>query len=173
MGAFLDPVIYNLLDDDDRQSAKRAIYQKLKNMNCAYFPSSSTLTIETVTTTTRKVDPLQKLAAICHRVSSSTTSTTTNRTVTIDEELSEYIKAAQSANNFQKFWSDHDKYLPRLSTLVRRINAIPSTSVASESLFSVASYLNRKHRSSLSSQTLRYLLVLKDRSIVENLESNN
>ena len=92
--------------------------------------------------------------------------------MTLDEEISAYVEAARSANNFQSFWISHEKSLPRLAQLVRRTHIIPATSVASEALFSVASFLNRKQRCALSSRTLRYLLVLKDRHLLDKLESN-
>ena len=90
--------------------------------------------------------------------------------MTLDEEISAYVEAAKSSTDFQSFWKQHSKSLPRLAHLVRRVNIIPATSVASESLFSIASFLNRKQRSSLSSRTLRYLLVLKDRHLIDKLE---
>ena len=92
--------------------------------------------------------------------------------MSLDEEISSYIKAAQSSNDFRQFWITHSKQLPRLSSLVRRVNVIPSTSITSEALFSVASFLHRKQRSSLSSKTLRYLLILKNRHVLEQFEQN-
>ena len=90
--------------------------------------------------------------------------------MTLDEEISNYIKAAKYADDFQQFWISHDQELPRLSSLVRQTNVIPATSISSEALFSVASFLQRKQRSSLSAKTLRYLLVLKNRHVLEKFE---
>jgi hypothetical protein len=86
--------------------------------------------------------------------------------------MSFYIKlaSAKNADDFQRFWIENGKQLPRLANLCRRVNIVPSTSISSESLFSIASFLNRKQRSSLSSQTLRYLLVLKNRHVIDKLE---
>ena len=118
-----------------------------------------------------KTNPLEKLANLCGYNSTQTTTTTTShKSFTLDEEISAYIDAAQSASDFPQFWTSHHQSLPRLSHLVRRVNIIPATSVASESLFSTASFLNRKQRSSLSSRSLRYLLVLKGRHIIDKLE---
>ncbi|CAF3479145.1 unnamed protein product, partial [Rotaria sp. Silwood2] len=77
--------------------------------------------------------------------------------MSLDEEISSYIKAELSptTNNFQDFWTSYCTKLPRLSSLVRRVNVIPATFVTSEALFSVASFLQRKQRASLSSRTLR------------------
>jgi hypothetical protein len=87
---------------------------------------------------------LQQLALICGHTVNLTTSIKFKRSMTIDEELSAYIEAAQFATNFQKFWINHEKSLPRLARLTKRLNVIPATSVASERLFTVASFLNRK-----------------------------
>jgi hypothetical protein len=165
------------MDEDDRKKAKKLIFKKLANTSVGHITSSSTSSSSssssstTVTTTTKvKLNSLEKLAALCgHTVSSSTAS---NQAMTLDEELSTYIKAAKTADNFQSFWVVYGKKLPRLSSLVRRVNVIPATSVASEALFSIASFLHRKQRSSLSSRTLRYLLVLKNRHLIDKLEQN-
>ncbi|CAF2982201.1 unnamed protein product [Rotaria sp. Silwood2] len=72
--------------------------------------------------------------------------------MTVDEEISRYIKlaSAKSADDFQQFWIENGKQLPRLANLVRRMNIIPATSISSEALFSIASFIHRKQRSSLS-----------------------
>ncbi|CAF2843424.1 unnamed protein product, partial [Rotaria sp. Silwood2] len=169
IAAFLDPVIYKLLTDDDRKSAKKVIFKKLKNVAASsiIIPSFST---QRTTANTSISNPLQKLAMICGQAVPVATTTVSTRSMTLDEEISGYIEATQSDVNFQEFWVSHEKSFPRLSRLVRRINIIPATSVASEALFSTASFLNRKHRSALSSRTLRYLLILKNRHLLDKLE---
>ena len=162
------------MNDSDRKMAKKIIFRKLNNTSGTHMILSSLSPITTTTTTTTtpavttvKLNPLEKLAFICGRTISSST---VKKPITLDEEISCYIKAAKSADNFQEFWISRHKQLPRLSNLVRRTNVIPATSVASEALFSVASFLHRKQRSSLSSKTLRYLLVLKNRRVLEKFE---
>jgi hypothetical protein len=49
-----------------------------------------------------------------------------------------------------------------LARLVRHYCIMPMTSVASESAFSMAGYIQRKHRSSLSATTLRYSMLLRN-----------
>jgi len=171
LAAFLDPTIYNLLSDDDRKSAKKLIFKRLNDLPTSniVLPSSSTTT---TTSTITKSSALQKLALLCGHNINLTTSTASKRPMTIDEELSAYIEAARSATSFQEFWVNHHKSLPRLARLVRRVCIIPASSVASERLFSIGSFLNRKQRSSLSSQTLRYLLDLKDQHILDKLQQD-
>ena len=48
-----------------------------------------------------------------------------------------------------------------LASAVRKYCIIPASSVAVESAFSEANFIQRKERSSLSSKNLRYTLVLK------------
>ena len=67
----------------------------------------------------------------------------------------------KQAQEFETFWNEKQTLLPILSSLVRRFSIIPATSVASESAFSLAGYINRKQRCSLSPTTIRYLMVLK------------
>lgn len=153
------------MDDNDRKLAKKIIFRKLNNVNVDHLSSSSLTT--TAANNTR--NPLEKLAAVCGRVFNSSTM---KKPMTLDEEISSYIKAAQGVDNFQQFWTAHSKELPRLSLLVRQTNVIPVTSVASEALFSVASFLQRKQRASLSSRTLRYLLVLKNRHVLEKFQGD-
>ena len=54
-------------------------------------------------------------------------------------------------------------------SVVRAFNIIPASSIASESLFSIAGYVKRKHRSFLASNTLRYTMILRDHDIVNGL----
>ena len=170
----MDPTIYKYLNDDDKKSAKKLIFKKLNNLpstisSSRVLSSSSTSTSKIATS---KPNSLQYLAMICGHSVTFTTSAVSKQPITLDEELSLYVDAARSATDFQEFWITHEKSLPRLARLVRRTNIIPATSVASEALFSIASFLNRKQRSSLSSRTLRYLLVLKSRHNIDKLELN-
>ena len=175
MAAFLDPTIYNLMSENDRKTAKKLIYKKLNNVSIDHLTvsssSMSSTTSKTTTTTTAPsliLNPLNKLATICGH--SMFLSVTTRKSLSLDEEISLYIKEAQSAVDFKSFWVAHTNELPRLSNLVRRVNVIPATSVASEAVFSVANFLQRKQRSSLSSKTLRYLVVLRNRQVLEKFE---
>ena len=85
----------------------------------------------------------------------------TPNTLTLKEELSLYLSKCKASNDFDTFWKENQTSMPLLASFVRRYGIIPATSVASESAFSVAGYVNRKQRSSLSPSTLRYLMVLK------------
>jgi len=91
------------------------------------------------------------------------TNQSNTRSVSADVEISLFLSAIKTKDNFKQFWSTHRQSFPRLITLVYRYCLVPATSVASESAFSIAGFIARKQRSSLSSRTLRHLLVLKYR----------
>ena len=58
--------------------------------------------------------------------------------------------------------------MPLLSKLVRNYCITHASSVPSDSAFSMANYIQRKQRSSLSSKQLRYQMLLKDKLVVES-----
>ncbi len=151
--------------EDDRQLTKKLIFGKLKNTNLDHVALSSSATASGNV----KRNPFDKLATSC---GFSITSSAKKRPMTLNKEISNYIKAARDADDFQQFWALHGKELPHLSNLVRRTNVIPATSISSEAVFSVASFLQRKQRSSMLSTTLRYLLVLKNRQVLEKFEKD-
>ena len=53
---------------------------------------------------------------------------------------------------------------------MRKTNIICATSCASESAFSIAGYIQRRNRSSLSSQVLRYSIMCKDAAKIEEIK---
>ena len=56
-----------------------------------------------------------------------------------------------------------------MSAVVKEVCIIMATSCASESAFSVAGYLQRKARSSLSSKALRYSILTKEAPKIEKI----
>jgi hypothetical protein len=72
------------------------------------------------------------------------------------------MATARSASNFSQYWLNHKANLSQLLQFVKRYNCIPATSVLCESKFSIAGYIQRKTRSSLSSSALRYTMVLRE-----------
>lgn len=156
------------MSDTDRLAAKSLVSKKLEESSISCSTVSQASTSLSTTNTFIKYTPLEKLATLCGRT--ITPSSVNDKVMSLDEEISSYIKSARSSNNFQEFWVAHDKQLPRLASLVRRVNVIPATSICSEALFSIGNFLQRKQRSSLSSKTLRYLLVLKNRHVLDKFE---
>lgn len=58
-----------------------------------------------------------------------------------------------------EFWKDQNQ-LPKLKKYALELLTSPASSVSSESAFSVANYLARKERSSLSPESLRMTMLL-------------
>ncbi|CAF1464354.1 unnamed protein product [Adineta steineri] len=83
------------------------------------------------------------------------------KALTLKQEFSYYISSSETYTDFQTYWNENKDRLPILSSYARRYNCVPTTSTASESAFSIADYIDRKQRASLSTTTLRYLMLLK------------
>jgi len=80
----------------------------------------------------------------------------------IQDEISFYRKEVSSNNlSFSNFWKKNSSSIPMLASAVRKYCIIPASSIAVESAFSEANFIQRKERSSLSSKNLRFTLVLK------------
>ena len=113
----------------------------------------------------RSLSIMEQFKNACN-IASATDALTSNPTRTVKplslkEEFSMYMSTYKQSKDFEAFWNQKQHMLPILTSFVRRYSVIPATSVASESAFSVAGCVHRKQRSSLSSTTLRYLMLLK------------
>ena len=80
-----------------------------------------------------------------------------------DAEVSLFSNAIKTQQNVKQFWFVHHNSFFRLGELVHCYCLIPTTSVTSESAFSISGFIAQKQRSSPSSGTLRHLLVLRYR----------
>ena len=60
-----------------------------------------------------------------------------------------------------------------LSSLVKKYCIISASSVPSESDFSIGNFIQRKERSSLSAEMLKYSILLRETFKIENLVKNN
>ena len=105
--------------------------------------------------------------------SSSTTGTQQIQTTwTIGEEIGFYTSSinVQNPPKFSEFWFQHEKSLPLMSAVVRRVKITPVSSVPCESTFSIAGYIKRIERCSLDEKTTRYSMVLKDHHKLQMLK---
>ena len=97
-----------------------------------------------------------------------------SKSITTEDEIVLFSQAVQFyKGDFSSFWLQHCERFPRLFRVAQRVNIIPATSVPSESVFSVAGYIQRKQRTSLSSKSLRYLMVLKESYRLDELRSTH
>ena len=82
---------------------------------------------------------------------------------TLKQELAYYLTSRQdNPLDISSYWRNNSSKLPLLASLVRKYCIIQATSVASESRFSIANYVGRKERASLSSRNLRFSMILRE-----------
>ncbi|CAF4268238.1 unnamed protein product, partial [Rotaria sp. Silwood2] len=94
---------------------------------------------------------------------------TTTSPPTIVEEIYDYRLLITKYNSCHKpltssctqFWKTYGANFPRLFKLAKQFLCTPATSVASESAFSTAAFINRKERSRLSLEQLAATVFLK------------
>jgi len=82
----------------------------------------------------------------------------------IKDEISYFTSSLRKIKSvdFAEYWQSNKDNLPLLYSKVLDTCIIPATSIASESAFSVAGFIQRKERSSLKPKTLRYSIISKD-----------
>ena len=175
VASFLDPLFYRHLTESDRKAAKKAIAVEMEKLNRPTVLSRPVASSCTASVTTTNIgvqssfDVFDEFDRLCGLERPEKLPVGV-KPLSIDEEISFFIKAAQAADDFRHFWRVHQSSLPRLASLVRRFNICPATSVASESTFSVAGYLQRKQRSSLSPSAMRYSILLKNKTAINQLK---
>lgn len=153
--------------DDDKIVAEDLILKNL-NKQKAVMTKASPLLQNSIQRAAHH--PIDSFLAECgFATKTSTPTSNTNRARSIKEELTFYTSNAEKSMSFEQFWNKYQGDLPLLVTLVREYNIRPATSVASEGLFSVAGYVQRKQRSSLSPETLRYSMILRDQKLLASL----
>jgi hypothetical protein len=87
----------------------------------------------------------------------------------IAEELVNFKKSLKNnQNQFEEFWKKNQCSL--LINFVKKYSIIPATSVAVESAFSEANFVQRKERSGLSAKALMFSMCLKSYYKFGNLD---
>ena len=180
ISAYLDPFTLADLSADEINEAEYLIMCEAKTFTNEHeTPSTTTTALEQTQQQQQQKSSsssfnsskqssfsiLSQFKASCHLLSKDVTSISKKEskstTLTLKQECSVYISTSKSSQDFQSYWNEKKSVLPILSSFARRFNCMPATSVASESAFSVAGYIDRKQRASLSPTTLRYLMLLK------------
>ncbi|CAF4032008.1 unnamed protein product, partial [Rotaria sordida] len=177
IAAFLDPETHNDLNKNDFTKAMEIVKRKIKEI-----PTAATITIPTTTTSSLSsssspshlvLSKKESAKQLMNRLAGIDTNQSNIRSMSADVELSLFSNAIKMKENFKQFWSTHRHSFSRLVALVHCYCLVPATSVASGSVFSIAGFIARKQRSSLSSRTLRHLLVLKYRKNLIKLQSED
>ena len=77
-----------------------------------------------------------------------------SKDLSLKQELCRFEEFDKKDATFASFWQRYGSSLPNLGKMAFRYGAIPGTSVPSESVFSIAGYVARKTRSSLTAKKL-------------------
>ena len=152
------------------RNIKQKFKEQSKSQSTTTAPSTSTsttlatnesrLTIEKSTTNT-KIGRLDKfLKAIDKNVP-----TGKQKAQTISEEISLYASLCRKYRSVDaiQFWKRHGEQVPLLKAMAQQYLSTPSTSVSSESAFSLSAYIARKERARLTPDNLSYTVFLKDK----------
>ncbi|CAF2422607.1 unnamed protein product [Rotaria sp. Silwood2] len=167
--AFLDPTMYKEMSENDIIDAKKIIMKLMREKANIVSMSMPVQQSKTTTNQTSKEGAKEKFAKLCGISTTTTTSSTYDRRLSLDEELCYYVQAIADAKQFNTFWIENDSKLPNLANIVRQICAIPATSISSETAFSLSGYLCRKQRTSLGSKSIRHSMILKYRPWLDKL----
>ncbi|CAF3102323.1 unnamed protein product [Rotaria sp. Silwood2] len=172
--SFLNPVVFDIMDEHDRLSAKKLLMtdthmKRNVNQENKTVPASSisttTDTLATITTSTTNLSPAERLKLFRAKcgIAQPLSTLKKSKTVSLKQEIAKFETLDKDEHSFSTFWKKYERSLPLLSKMARRYGSITASSVPSESSFSIAGYLARKNRSSLSAKNLKYSMFLKDK----------
>jgi hypothetical protein len=142
----------------------------LASASDSFTTASNTVTTDAnVNSTTSPPSHSLKGALVIHNflnkcgVVSGINQTSSKKSLTIQQELAKLSSIPKDDYQFDSFWQEHGKALPKLATVARKYLCISSSSVPSESTFSTSNYVLRKNRLALSSKNVKYTMFLKDK----------
>jgi len=174
IACFLHPFTYGHMNDHDKKKAEELITKELKtraslnsssiSLSSSALPAASSPSMRPKTKESNSV--FDQLLLSC---GISSPQSAPIKSFTIKQEISYYISSITKDVEFESYWCAKRRRLPQLQQLVQTYNIMPATSVASEFLFSIAGYVNHKQRSSLSSRTSKYSMLLRDQHIVSDI----
>ncbi|CAF3354532.1 unnamed protein product, partial [Rotaria socialis] len=165
VASYLDPESHKNLSREDKQAAK-AILPNFMKMEAQSIVGSSTSTSSSATKSNQTLtDKLKMMVGMSTNVKPS-------RSLSPEDELILFTQVIQSFKcDFSSFWIQYREHFSCLYKVAQRVNIITATSVPSESIFSIAGYVARKQRTSLSSTSLRHLMVLKESHRIDALRT--
>ena len=154
----MDPTSIRYLTTEEKDSAERLILTsipKQKEKNSSSNNSS--------TSKEKRTNEIEDFANSCgFRVEEE--ALTRNKEFTLKQELAFYLTSRhENSLDISSYWRNNGSKLPLLASLVRKYCILQATSVASESRFSIANYVGRKERASLSSRNLRFSMILREK----------
>jgi hypothetical protein len=128
-----------------------------------------------VTSSTLVADRLQALkTSLLTIVKKKASPPLASKPLSTDSELTSFLSSVRDNEgiDYQTFWKTHYRSFPRIAQLAHKYNAVPATSVYSEQLFSVGGAIKNTRRASLSSSSLRSLMILKTKENLNKLRSS-
>ncbi|CAF5197698.1 unnamed protein product [Rotaria magnacalcarata] len=177
VAAFLDPLFHGdlILNKDDYETAKRVVLDNMQRMNStgSNIPVTSSSNKSNSSSTSTSDRMLVFKSSLMNITNKKAPPPLSLHPVTVDLEMATFLNLIRDNEmiNFQTFWKSNYRNLPRLSQLARRYNVVPATSVYLEQTFSVAGAVKNIRRASLSSLSLRSLMILKKKNKIEKLRS--
>ncbi|CAF1634855.1 unnamed protein product [Didymodactylos carnosus] len=167
---------------NERSKLEREIKQIYKDMMDGR-DDSETATVATPPSQKPKQSATTSVTSFLQAARSSNSSTQKARkSCTISEQLAVYRSLATAEfveicdrgkkPDVMLFWQSNIDKIPFLAKLAKRYLATPSTSVPSESAFSMAGYLARKQRARLTPQNLSDSVFLKDKFNADSEDSS-
>ncbi len=167
----MDPLTFDYLDAKQIKAAEKKIHelfpltrnQKEVSSN-SENPSTSSIQKSEKNSRSDEINDFNNICGV-----TITKSKDLIKILSTKEELAIYISSKGQYADVSAYWRDHEQKLPKLSSLVRKYGMIQASSVASESAFSIANYIQRKERSSLSAENLRYSIFLREMPKIDKL----
>ena len=177
IAAFLDPATRKYLDDVESKEAEDLIAKCCHSRGKYYFKidiPNQTEYQEEITKDNKHLKALSDLEKVFKNsliFNDAREPTQRSRRHTHNDELAQYTTYYNEydGSTFEEFWAKKAKKMPILAAIAKRFCAIPASSVASESAFSIANYIQRKERSGLSEETLRSSIMLRQQQIFEKI----
>ncbi|CAF2094555.1 unnamed protein product [Rotaria magnacalcarata] len=176
VAAFLDPLFHGdlILYKEDYEAAKQLLTQNMQQMDLTspdtstIFSSSTSQALSSTTNSDRMMSFKSSLMNVTRKKASPPLSF---QPVSVDLEMAIFLNLIRDneSMDFQMFWKNNARALPRLNQLARRYNIIPATSVYLEQQFSVAGAIKNIRRASMSSLSLRSLIILKKKDKIEKI----
>ncbi|CAF1514071.1 unnamed protein product [Didymodactylos carnosus] len=167
VASYFHPFTYKYLKDDEKREAEKLSFadiQREKAVCTSETSQPSPPSVQSQTTTKKQNSQIDIFLFIRGlSIDSTAVMDTDKKILFVREELANYVSRVKPDFKFETFWSENKHDLKCLASLVCRYNVIPATSVASESAFSIAGYIQRKQRASLLSSTLKYSMFLRDK----------
>ena len=165
-----------MLNKNDYETAKHTVTEHMQQMDLI-VPDMPTISLSTTSLAVQPTISANRMLAykssLMNIANKKAPLLLSFQPVTVELEMASFLNLIRDNEmiNFQAFWKTNHHALPRLSQLVRRYNVIPAISIYLEQTFSVAGAIKNVRRASMSSLSLRSLMILKKKKNIEKLRS--